>query len=112
MYSTILLPISFGLKSLIQGFTSPEDEEDLEKSISFFLRRVPFAGFMITWSMDAIWSVIAQLAGNKEMFIKKQQRLYSIRYGRPELIPILKPLQHSINWASAEIANFIWELQD
>ena len=108
----LTLPLAMGIKAIIQGFSSPEDEEDLERSISYWLRRVPFAGFMITWSMDAIWAVIAQLANNKEMWTKKQQRLWSIGYGSPEIIPVFKPLQRSIDWASSHIADFLWELQD
>lgn len=82
----LTLPIVFGLKGLWQGlFGGSDDEEDIDKALEYHMRRVPFAGYAVTWSYSAIMAVIAGFANEDELFVKKAEQLISVKYGRPQL---------------------------
>ena len=103
------LPIVFALRGLMDGFFGGyDDEEDLDKSIEYHLRRVPFAGYMVTWSYSAIMAVLAGLLDEEDLFYKKAEQTASILYGRPQL-GLFNFLQETVKKGSTAVLDVLYD---
>ena len=87
LMSFVTLPLALAIKSMFQGFFGGDDEmEDIDRTLAYWLRKVPFAGYLVTWTYTAIMALIA--AGeDEELFAKKLESVLSIFYGRPQIMP-------------------------
>jgi hypothetical protein len=108
----LTLPIVFGLKGLVQGLWGGEDdEEDIDRALEYHLRRVPYAGYMVTWSYTAIMAILAGLMNEDELFVKKTESLVSIKYGRPQL-GLFNYLSDSVRKGSTAIIEALYDIVD
>ena len=92
MYSdyihTYTLPFTIALrialaKNWIYGLFGGDDEEDVERTMSYHLRRYPFYGFGVGIAYSSIWAVIAFANKERKLFQKKVRDAATIVYGRP-----------------------------
>tara|TARA_Y100001973_G_scaffold106488_1_gene184744 strand:+ start:16515 stop:20189 length:3675 start_codon:yes stop_codon:yes gene_type:complete len=100
------LPLAFGMKAIIQGmFGGDDDLEDLDKSINHHLHRVPFAGYIVSWGVNAVFALAAGLMDEEDLFVKRAEQTMSIFYGRPSLFVFdhLRDWTRNIGQAGAEI---------
>ena len=103
------LPIVFGLRGLIDGFFGGyDDEEDIDNTISNHLSKVPFAGYMITWSYSAIMAVLAGILEEEDLFYEKAEQTASILYGRPQLF-IFSNLSELVKRGSTAVLDVLYD---
>jgi len=103
------LPIVFGLRGLIDGFFGGyDDEEDIDDAISNHLSKVPFAGYMITWSYSAIMAVLAGILEEEDLFYEKAEQTASILYGRPQLF-VFSNLSELVKRGSTAVLDVLYD---
>jgi len=107
--SWITIIPALAVKPILMGSFGGDDElEDYDRSINYWLRKVPFAGFMVTWTWNGIMALIAAMTDEEDLFVKKGESVMNVKYGRPQLGPF-NFLSEGLKWGSQTILETIYE---
>ena len=107
----LTLPFVFGARALIDGHIFPDDEEELDRELSWHLENVPYAGYGVIYTWNAMLTLFALMDRDKEMFIDKAEQATSLFYGRPQL-GFFKFLQKGTQETSKALLDIFYEITD